>query len=401
MFPENEIRSITIETPSKILLVVIDGLGGLPVDGRTEMEVSHIPNLDRLAGQSVCGLMDPISPGVTPGSGPSHLALFGYDPVRYQIGRGVLEAVGVGMELGRGDLAARGNFATLNEEKIVVDRRAGRISTEKNRELCDMLRKTVQTIDGTRITIQSGTEHRFVAEFQGKDLDDRLTDADPQKDGKPFTQTKALAPEAEYAEGVVNAFLTQALEALKSYHPANAILLRGFSMVPDIPSMRDLFKVRAGAIASYPMYRGLAQLVGMEILQTGKTIEEEFETLKVHFERFDFFFFHLKEPDMRGEDGDFAGKVKSLEAIDRLVPGLLELGFDVVAVTGDHSTPSILKSHSWHPNPVLLYSKYIRPDSTARFTEREAALGGLGRMPGVHLMPLMLANALKMKKFGA
>jgi len=401
MLPEDLIRSLTIETPSKILLVIIDGIGGLPVDGRTELEASETPNLDRLASRSICGLIDPIAPGITPGSGPSHLALFGYDPVRYQIGRGVLEAVGVGMDLNRGDLAARGNFATIDRRGVVVDRRAGRISTDTNRELCRLLQNEIQDINGVRVIIQPGKEHRFVVVFEGEGLDDGLTDADPQKDGKKAKPSAATRQEAERSETIVNAFISRAMELLTSHHPANTILLRGFSTVPAIPSMKDLFKLRAGAIASYPMYRGLAKLVGMDILDTGETIEDELETLRTHYEECDFFFFHLKETDARGEDGDFEGKVASLEKIDSLIPEILALEPEVIAVTGDHSTPSVLRSHSWHPNPILLFSRYIRTDSVMRFTEREAVLGGLGRISGVDLIPLLLANALKMKKFGA
>jgi len=401
MDSEELIRSITIETGSKILLLVIDGLGGLPVDGRTEMEASAIPNLDRLASRSVCGLVDPIAPGITPGSGPAHLALFGYDSLRYQIGRGVLEAVGVGMKLEKGDLAARGNFATLDARGIVIDRRAGRLSTEKNRELCRILQDKIQTVEGTRVLIQPGKGHRFVAVFKGEGLGEGLTDADPQKDGKKAVPAIAIRREAERSASVVNAFIREATDLLQGRDQANTVLLRGFSQVPHIPSMRELFKLNAGAIASYPMYRGLASLVGMEVLETGDALEDELETLKTHFRDFEFFFFHVKEPDMRGEDGDFQGKIASLERADRLIPGVLELGFDVVAVTGDHSTPSALRSHSWHPSPILIWSRYVRTDSIMRFSEREAALGGLGRIPAMSLMPLLLANALKMKKFGA
>jgi 2,3-bisphosphoglycerate-independent phosphoglycerate mutase len=305
------------------------------------------------------------------------------------------------MKLDKGDLAARGNFATLENGEMVVDRRAGRISTDRNRELCRVLQDEIEAVEGTQVMIESGKEHRFVAVFKGEGLDDGLTDADPQKAGKRAVPSVATRHEARRSATVVNAFIARATELLRTHHPANTVLLRGFSKAPDIPSMKDLFKLNAGAIASYPMYRGLASLVGMEILETGETIEGELETLRVHFEGFDFFFFHLKEPDMRGEDGDFEGKVASLERVDCLIPEILNLEPDVVAVTGDHSTPPSLKSHSWHPNPILLFSKYVRTDSVMRFTEREAVLGGLGRILGVDLMPLLLANALKMKKFGA
>jgi 2,3-bisphosphoglycerate-independent phosphoglycerate mutase len=346
-------------------------------------------------------LIDPISYGITPGSGPSHLALFGYDPFRYEIGRGVMEALGIGLKLTKDDLTARGNFATVDENQVIVDRRAGRISTEKNREICQFLQKEIKEVDGIRISIYPGKEHRFVAVFQGKQLRDDLADADPQKDGKKAKGTEGLSPEAQTTAAIVNDYLKRATEVLKPFHPANTILLRGFSKIPDIPTMSDRLKLRPAAIATYPMYRGLATLVGMEVLETGETIKEELETLKRYFDRYDFFYLHFKRPDMAGEDGNFKAKVKALEEIDRVIPSILALKPDVLVITGDHSTPSLLKSHSWHPNPILLYSKYIRPDGTRRFTERYCQKGGLGRFPAVDVIPLMLANGLKLKKFGA
>jgi 2,3-bisphosphoglycerate-independent phosphoglycerate mutase len=401
MVPEEVLQSLVVQTESKLLMVVIDGIGGLPVHGRTELEAAKIPNLDRLASKSVCGLIDPISYGITPGSGPSHLALFGYDPFRYEIGRGVMEALGIGLKLTKDDLTARGNFATMDENQIIVDRRAGRISTEKNQEICQFLQKEIEEVDGIRISIYPGKEHRFVVVFQGKQLRDDLTDADPQKDGKKANGTEGLSPEAQTTAAIVNDYLKRATEVLKPFYPANTILLRGFSKIPDIPAMSDRFKLRPAAIATYPMYRGLATLVGMEVLETGETIKEEVEILKRYFDRYDFFYLHFKKPDMAGEDGDFRMKMKAFGEIDRILPSILKLKPDVLVITGDHSTPSLLKSHSWHPNPILLYSKYIRPDGTRRFTERHCQKGGLGRFPAVDVIPLMLANGLKLKKFGA
>ena len=401
MVPEEVLQSLVVQTESKLLMVVIDGIGGLPVRGRTELEAAKIPNLDRLASKSICGLIDPISRGVTPGSGPSHLALFGYDPFRHEIGRGVMEALGIGLKLTKDDLTARGNFATMDENQTIVDRRAGRISTERNREICRFLQSEIKEVEGIRISIHPGKEHRFVVVFQGEQLKEDLTDADPQKDGKKAKGTEGLSPEAQRTAAIVNDYLKRATEVLKPFHPANTILLRGFSKVPDLPTMPDRFKLRPAAIATYPMYRGLATLVGMEVLETGETIKEEVETLKRYFDRHDFFYLHFKKPDMAGEDGDFKTKVKAFEEIDRILPSILKLKPDVLVITGDHSTPSLLKSHSWHPNPILLYSKYIRPDSARRFTERHCQKGGLGRFPAVDVIPLMLANGLKLKKFGA
>jgi 2,3-bisphosphoglycerate-independent phosphoglycerate mutase len=401
MIPDEILQSLVIQTDSKLVMVVIDGLGGLPVRGKTELEAAKTPNLDRLASKSICGLIDPISYGITPGSGPSHLALFGYDPFRYEIGRGVMEALGIGLRLTFTDLAARGNFATVDEEGMIVDRRAGRISTEKNQEICQFLQNEIKEFKGVRISIYPGREHRFVLLFKGEGLKDNLTDADPQKDGLKARGTEGLSSEAQRTAEIVNGYIKRATEVLKPFHPANTILLRGFSKIPEIPAMADRFKLRPAAIANYPMYRGLARLMGMKILETGETLQDEVDTLKKYFDQYDFFYFHFKKPDSAGEDGDFKAKVRAIEEIDRVFPSLLRLKSDVLVVTGDHSTPSLLKSHSWHPNPILLYSKYIRSDSIRRFTERDCRKGGLGRFPAVDVMPLMLANGLKLKKFGA
>jgi 2,3-bisphosphoglycerate-independent phosphoglycerate mutase len=401
MIPDEILRSLAIQTDSRLLMVVIDGLGGLPVRGKTELEAAVHPNLDRLTSRSVCGLIDPISYGITPGSGPSHLALFGYDPFQFEIGRGVMEALGIGLNLTKDDLAARGNFATIDEKEVIIDRRAGRISTDKNQEICHVLQKEFKEVGEAQISIFPGKEHRFVILFRGEGLRDDLTDADPQKNGQKAKGTEGLSPEAQRTAQIVNDFLRRARDVLKPFHPANAILLRGFSKIPEIPTLGDRFKLRPAAIATYPMYRGLAKLVGMEILETGETHRDEVETLKKHVERYDFFYLHFKKTDSAGEDGNFKMKVKAIEEIDRILPYIFKLKFDVFVVTGDHSTPALLKSHSWHPNPILLHSKYIRPDGIRRFTERQCQKGQLGRFPAMDILPLMLANGLKLKKFGA
>ena len=289
----------------------------------------------------------------------------------------------------------------IDEKGIIVDRRAGRISTERNREICGFLQNKIKEIGEVQIFIHPGKEHRFVIVFRGEGLRDNLTDADPQKDGLEAKKTEGLSPEARRTAEIVNDYLKRATEALQPFHPANTILLRGFSKVPEIPTMPDRYKLRPAAIATYPMYRGLARLVEMEVLETGETIQEEVKTLKKYFDRYDFFYLHFKKPDMAGEDGNFRLKVKTIEEIDRLIPSILKLRPDVFVVTGDHSTPSLLKSHSWHPNPILLHSKYIRPDGIRRFTERHCQKGQLGRFPALDIIPLMLANGLKLKKFGA
>lgn len=401
MMEEDILRSLAVQTDSKLIMVVIDGIGGLPVRGKTELEASKIPNLDQLASKSVCGLIDPIAFGITPGSGPSHLALFGYDPFQYEIARGVMEALGVGLKMTKNDLAARANFATIDEQGRIADRRAGRIPTEKNEEICRLLQDQIREMEGIQVVVHPGREHRFVVMFRGEGLKEGLTDTDPQKDGLPPKKVQPLSPEAQSTAVLVNRYIERVAEILRPLHPANMILLRGFSKLPKIPTLSDRFHLRPAAIAPYPMYRGLAALVGMEILETGESLKDEVETLKRSFGDHDFFYIHFKKTDSAGEDGDFKRKVKALEEIDRVIPSILKLKPDVLVVTGDHSTPAVLKGHSWHPNPVLLHSKYIRPDQIRRFTERSCQKGQLGRFPAKHVLPLMLANGLKLKKFGA
>jgi 2,3-bisphosphoglycerate-independent phosphoglycerate mutase len=393
------LKGLAIKAESKIILLVIDGLGGLTMDGGTELEVAHLPNLDHLASISICGMLDPILPGITPGSGPAHLSLFGYDPLKYSIGRGVLEALGVDLPLLEGDLAARGNFATIDKDGKVVDRRAGRMSTERNRELCLLL--DGMEIDGVKIITKCVKEHRLVVVFRGGDLSEELSDSDPQVIGVPPLDVRPLREEAMASSRLVNEFLNKAREILRDQVPANMVLLRGFSKTPVIPAFTDLYNVRAACIATYPMYRGIAKMIGMEILKSGQEIEDEFETLKGEFAKYDFFYLHIKRTDSMGEDGNFDGRVKTLEEIDRFIPKVMELEPDVLVVTGDHSTPSILRSHSWHPVPLLIRSRYCRVDGVRGFTEMECMRGGLGRLQSINLMSLILAHAMRLKKYGA
>jgi len=403
MVSEKIMKSLSIKTDSKIVLLVADGIGDIPSkDNKTVLEAASIPNFDGLASKSVCGLTDPISRGITPGSGPAHLSLFGYDPLHYQIGRGVLEALGVGIELTPDNLACRGNFATMDDSGIITDRRAGRIPTELNEKLCKIMQDKIKEIDGVKILITPGKEHRFVVVFRGKNLEEELSDADPQVVGKEMKYTEPLRPEAEKTAGIVNKFIKKAVEVLKESSPANTVLLRGIAKHPGLPTMGELFKLSPAAIATYPMYKGLAKLVGMEILGACETIKDEFRTLKENYEKYDFFYVHIKKTDSYGEDGNFEKKVKVIEEVDTFIPELLSLNPDVIVVTGDHSTPARLEGHSWHPNPFMLFSKYIRVDETKQFSEKECInKGGLGRFLSVDAIPLMLANALKLKKFGA
>jgi 2,3-bisphosphoglycerate-independent phosphoglycerate mutase len=395
------IRSISRSSPTRIVLLVMDGLGGLPhpQSGKTELETADTPNLDHLAAESICGLITMVSPGITPGSTPGHLALFGYDPVNFNIGRGVLETVGIDFDLEPGDVAARGNFCTADNTGIISDRRAGRISTAQCTELCRLLDGLV--IERVKLLVRPVREHRFIVVFRGEGLAPEVNDSDPQQTGIAPRVITALSPEADRMARVASQFLAQARTVLADHSPANMILLRGFSQRPNLPTMADIYKLKPAAIASYPMYRGLARLAGMEVMETGATIEDEFTTLEQSYAKHDFFFLHVKGTDSAGEDGDFERKVRVIEQVDRALPRLTAIEPDVIVITGDHSTPAVLKGHSWHPVPVLLYSRWCRPDRVSEFSEVACLSGGLGIFPATQIMPLAMANALKLDKFGA
>jgi 2,3-bisphosphoglycerate-independent phosphoglycerate mutase len=399
------IAPLVISNTTKIVLVSLDGLGGLPrpETGRSELETARLPNLSQLATEAACGLIRHVAPGITPGSGPGHLGLFGYDPLQYQVGRGVLEALGIEFELRAGDVAARGNFCTVDGVGRITDRRAGRIATELNLRLTERLRRI--KLPGVEVFVESGKDYRFVLVLRAKGksggLSARLSETDPQQLGKPPLPVKALEPKAKAAATLVNRFVAEAKRLLADAAPANMILLRGFDQLPKLPRFPEVFGLRSAAIAAYPMYRGLARLVGMEILKTGGTFDDELATLKEHWAANDFFFLHYKDTDKAGEDGDFDAKVQALERLDRAIPEIRALGPDVLIVSGDHSTPSILSGHGWQPVPVIIWSRYCGADNVTDFTERACSAGSLGVIPAQHLMPLVMANALRLTKFGA
>jgi 2,3-bisphosphoglycerate-independent phosphoglycerate mutase len=399
----NLMRELSVNTTSKIVLLVVDGLGGLPMEpgGQTELEAADTPRLDGLAAHSDLGLSRPVAAGVSPGSGPGHLGLFGYDPLRFQVGRGVLSALGVGFELQSSDLAARINFATLDESGRISDRRAGRIPSDKGEELVALLNENLE-LDGAEVFIAHEKEYRAVAVFRADGLSGGLSDTDPQRVGlEPLpVGPHDDSPEAKKSAGLANTFVRKANEVLADQHPANTVLLRGFGMHPALPSFDEAYKLNAAAIASYPMYKGLARLAGMRLLQEGPGIAGEFETLKENWEAHDFFFLHVKPTDAAGEDGDFDRKVSVIEEVDAQVPGLLDLSPDAVAVTGDHATPARMKSHSWHGVPVLINSPYTMP-TAGKFGERPCAGGSLGVFPAEEIMGYLMGHALKLNRFGA
>jgi len=399
--------NLTIKTGAKLVLVVMDGLGDLATKANnylTPLEAAQTPNLDALSKDSAQGRMIPVAPGITPGSGPGHLGLFGYDPLEFEVGRGVIEALGLGLELKGGDVAARANFCTLDGKGLVTDRRAGRIPTEKCEELCALLSSKIKKIGDTQVIIKAGKEHRFVVIFRGKGLEGPLTDSDPNREGLPIATVKpqdAKSLKQKKAAKLIAEFYKAALPLLKGKQPANGFLMRGIAHQPDIPTFEERYQLHAAALAVYPMYKGLAQLVGMTKIEGPQTIREQFERCAAERENHDYFFIHYKYTDKHGEDGNFEAKKKAVEELDAALPLLLAMKPDVLAITGDHSTPVPMKSHSWHPQPVLLHSPYSGSDKLERFTETGANLGSLGVFEAKYLIRLMQANAKMFDKFGA
>lgn len=388
---------------TKIVLLVMDGLGGLPVEpgGPTELEAATKPNMDRLAKEGTLGQTIPIRHGITPGSGPAHLALFGYDPIEYEIGRGTLEAVGVGLEVKRGDVAARGNFCTLDRDGKIIDRRAGRIPTPEALPVVEKL-KSIQ-LPGVTTEVRHVKEYRFAVVLRGEGLSPEIDDTDPQITGVPPLPAKASAPAAEHTASLFNQWIEKAQQLIKNEPKANGITLRGFATHPGLVGFQEAYGMRAACVAVYPMYRGVAQLAGMEIIQfSGENPEDEFAALASAWQNYDFFFVHIKKTDSKGEDGDFAGKAQFIETVDAAMPRLLDLKPDVLIITGDHSTPARLKTHSWHPVPFLLWAPATaRPDDQEQFGERACARGGFGTISALDTIPLALAHALRLNKYGA
>ena len=397
----NLLRQLSVPNDTKILLLVIDGLGGLPNEtGRSELEQAHVPRLDRLAQESMCGLTIPVAPGVTPGSGPGHLGLFGYDPEEYTVGRGVLEALGIDFDLQSSDVAARGNFCTLDADGKIIDRRAGRIATERTIGICDELRKI--DVPGVQAFVEPVRDHRFLLVLRGEGLSDRLSESDPQREGVAPLPVRALAPEAEATAALLNNWIAQAMRVLKPHSPANGLTLRGLAKHPPMPSISEICKFRAAAIAAYPMYRGLAKLVGMDVIPTGATFADEMETLRANWDNYDFFFIHFKKADAAGEDGDFQAKIKALEEIDAYIDDLHAMQADVFMVAGDHSTPAVVAGHSWHPVPFLFHAKnFDRHDGSEGFNERACAGGVLGTFPAKEVLSLAMAHTMRLTKYGA
>lgn len=397
------IDKLVTKNDKKIIFLIMDGLGGLPQSpgGQTELETAHTPNLDRLAAAGTCGLLDPVGYGITPGSGPAHFALFGYDPLKYNVGRGLLSAAGLDFPLAEGDLYMRANFATVDSRGLITDRRAGRLATEKNEAICRKLQEAVSLSSGVQAFFRTEKEHRALVALRGGDLCEEIAETDPQKTGLPPWEPAELIPQAKKTADIMRELTGKMKKVLADEETANAILLRGYARYRRFPSMVERFGLNPLAIAGYPMYKGIARLLGMELACETQTVEQEIQALRDNYQAHDFFFVHIKYTDSCGEDGQFAEKVKVIEKIDTFIPDICALNPDVFVVTGDHSTPAVMSGHSWHPVPVLLSAATCRPDVATSFGERACITGGLGRMPMKNLLGVSLAHAGKLQKFGA
>lgn len=399
------IKPLIQKNDTKIVMIVLDGVGGLPnASGKTELESANTPNLDALARESACGLHIPVAHGITPGSGPGHLGIFGYNPIDCQIGRGILEALGLGMEVRGTDVAVRCNYATI-KDGVITDRRAQRIPTGQSKKLTERLQNEIKKIDDIDLIFAPGMEHRFAVLMRFPDALEHdaamINDTDPQKEGKAPLTPVPLSKNAERVANIAGKLINLVHDILKNEEKANFILTRGFSNMPHIPDFDEAFGLKALAIATYPMYRGLARLVGMDTPALEGSVEDEINFLKQKYNEYDFFFVHVKKVDSYGEDGSFDGKAARIEEFDKLLPQILLLKPDVLVITGDHSTPAIMKGHSWHPVPVLINSPYVLGGICNAFSERECVKGELSILPALNIMPLALAHAGRLKKFGA
>ncbi len=405
MMKQQLLDTLITKNNTKILYVIMDGLGGLPrvKGGRTELEKARTPVMDKMATEGTLALLDPIGQGITPGSGPAHLALFGYDPIEDNVGRGILSALGVDFPVTGRDVCARLNFCTIDGDGNVTDRRAGRIPSEENQRICKKILDNVTLSDGIEYFLQTESEHRALLVLRGDGLGGTVNDTDSQHTGVPTLEAKGADEASQKTAKYVNEFLAKVKVVLKDEKRANYLLARGFAKHEPLPTMEERFGLRSAAIAQYPMYRGLARLVGMDVLPKPETYEAMMDQLKEYYDKYDFFYIHLKKTDSYGEDGNFEAKVSVIETVDSWLKGLDELSPEVVVITGDHSTPAVMKAHSWHPVPALLHCRngMTRPDTQETFGERACANGGLGRMPMNMMIMEALASAGKLNKFGA
>jgi 2,3-bisphosphoglycerate-independent phosphoglycerate mutase len=397
---------IARRTDSRIVFIVLDGLGGVLGEAPTALQASKHPNLDALASRSALGRHIAVAHGVTGGSGPGHFAIFGYDPLGLDVGRGLLEALGVGVDVRPGDVAIRGNYCTVDDQGILVDRRAGRIPTDQSAALTAMLATAMEQIEGARVEMHPGLQHRFAAVLRGTDLGADVADTDPQVKGVPPLLARARHARSGKTARIANAIVERAREVLGDRDVANSILLRGFSSRPDVLTLAELALLRPCAIAAYPAYRGVAAILGMDLIDgVGPTssIADEVDALeRVWNDGYDFFFLHVEATDSAGVDGDEERKGRVIEDFDAQLARIVALEPDVIVVTGEHSTPGPLAGHSWHPVPLLISGPWTESKGAARFDEVSCHEGRLGcAFPAPAILRMAMAQAGKLAKYGA
>ena len=397
------ITSLALKNDKRIVMLVMDGLGDCanPQRGGTALQLARTPNMDALAGRSACGLLVPVANAVTPGSGPGHLGLFGYDPLHYIVGRGVLSALGLEFPLQASDVAARLNFCTLDKAGNVADRRAGRIPDEENRRVLAKIRKGLKVPAGVEVFFETEAEHRALMVLRGAGLDDNIGETDPQTTGVPTLKANRAPHDKSATANIVANLIDQIGKILADEPKANMILARGFAKYPTWPKFPDRYKLNPAAVAGYPMYRGVARLLGIPVVSQPTTAIDVCTEAGKAMQDHTFVFAHFKYTDKTGEDGDLDGKIQRIEEMDAALPTLLAANPDVLIITGDHSTPPSLKAHSWHPIPVLMHAPHIRGGQSAHFDEISCRGGEIGTIPSKEILPLAMAHAGKLEKYGA
>jgi len=393
------------KSKAKALLLICDGLGDRPsIEGKTPLQAANTPYLDEISKEGINGLMDTISPGIVPGSDTAHLAILGYDPYKYYPGRGVFEALGADMELCEGDVAFRANFATVDDKMRIIDRRAGRKGSKDLAEALNGLE-----IDHTKIKFTNTTEHRCALVLKGENLSKAVSDVDTHEAG---SEVKKCVPLEEGEKelktaNIVNEFVSQSYDILNEHPvnkerrergelPANIILLRGAGSYGEVSAMKDRFGFGAACIAGASLYKGVAKYLGMVVVPVeGATgiadtnLNNKAEATLHALEKHDFVFLHVKATDSMGHDGDFEGKKYMISRIDKELVARIKDVDAYITVTADHSTPVSIKRHSSDPVPIVIKGEGVRKDGITKFDEVSAASGGLGRIRGVDLMPIL------------
>jgi 2,3-bisphosphoglycerate-independent phosphoglycerate mutase len=397
----------------KILMIILDGASDRPVNGITPLQHAETPNLDEIASLGISGIIDPIAPGIRPGSDVAHLSLLGYDPYEVYTGRGPFEAAGVGIDVKPGDIAFRCNFATV-DNGIAVDRRAGRIRGTK--ELAKAIGEV--KIDDVEIIFKGSTEHRAAMVIRGDGLSQDVIPNDPAEDGRHVCKIEAINPEAERTAKILNKFVEETEKILEEHEinrerrekgepPANYILFRGVGEAPKLERFDERYGLKGGVIAAVALVIGIGRMCGMEYIKTEGATGDVHSDVRMKMknavralEDHDFILMNIKGTDEMGHDGDFLGKSDFIQRIDESLAEIMDIGA-LVVITADHSTPVSVGGHSADPVPVVMKGEGVRVDDVKAYDEISSAKGGLLRIRGMNLLPILADLTNRAKKFGA